>query len=87
MMQLDNDMYQHNDLKREFLFRKIRSRSIQFAGNFRLKIFGRLSCASGKRMKKKNRVFFKSEMEAIAMGFRPCGNCLRKQYQEWKANQ
>jgi methylphosphotriester-DNA--protein-cysteine methyltransferase len=87
MMQLDNDMYQHNDLTRRLLFKKISSRSIQFAGNFKLKIFGGLSCASGKRMKVKNRVFFKSEMEAITMGFRPCGKCLRKQYQEWKANQ
>jgi methylphosphotriester-DNA--protein-cysteine methyltransferase len=80
-------MYHHLELKTEVFIRKLRSRSIQFAGNLKLKIFGQLSCDSGKRMKKSNRVFFETEAEAISMGFRPCGHCLRKQYQKWKASQ
>jgi methylphosphotriester-DNA--protein-cysteine methyltransferase len=84
MMQPETEMYQHSDIEDSVLSREIRNGSIQFAGNFKLKIFGTLSCASGKKMKKKNRVFFKSKMEAISMGFRPCGHCLPRQYQEWK---
>ena len=36
----------------------IDSKQISFAGNVKLKIYGRLSCISGKRIKVKNRVFF-----------------------------
>lgn len=39
------------------------------------KIFGRLDCASGKQMKKENRVFFHTWEEAVAQGYRPCKNC------------
>lgn len=39
------------------------------------KVFGRLDCRSGMRMKKENRVFFHSWDDAIAAGFRPCKNC------------
>jgi methylphosphotriester-DNA--protein-cysteine methyltransferase len=59
-------------------------KQIVFAGNNNLKIYGGLSCSSGKRMKVENRVFFKSEQEAIELGFRPCGNCMRKVYLDWK---
>ncbi|WP_230383895.1 Ada metal-binding domain-containing protein [Pedobacter endophyticus] len=34
-------------------------------------------------MKIENRVFFKTENEALAMGFRPCGHCLKQQYNQW----
>jgi methylphosphotriester-DNA--protein-cysteine methyltransferase len=50
---------------------------VQFGGNKRLKIYGTLSCGSGKRMKIENRVFFESEAEAMDAGYRPCGNCMR----------
>jgi methylphosphotriester-DNA--protein-cysteine methyltransferase len=83
MMQAETEMYQHCDIEDNVLYREIRNGSIQFAGNFKLKIFGTLSCTSGKRMKKNNRVFFKSRMEAISMGFRPCGHCLLREYQQW----
>lgn len=56
----------------------IRHGEINFAGNAKLKIYGTLHCKSGKRMKKEHRVFFKDEAEAINVGFRPCGNCMRK---------
>ena len=35
-------------------------------------------------MKKENRVFFESEAEAITSGYRPCGHCLKVQFQKWK---
>jgi methylphosphotriester-DNA--protein-cysteine methyltransferase len=63
---------------------KIKQRKIRFGGNLKLKIYGTLSCASGKRMKRENRVFFLSENEAIEKGFRPCGYCMKEKYQKWK---
>jgi len=64
----------------------IRSGDIAWAGNAVLGIYGRLSCKSGRRTKRQNRVFFGSEREARDAGFRPCGNCLRQDYQAWKKN-
>ncbi|WP_255701101.1 Ada metal-binding domain-containing protein [Dyadobacter sp. CY323] len=57
---------------------------ICLAGNKNLKIYGLLSCKSGRRMKLKNRVFFESESEAIENGYRPCGHCMRDEYSKWK---
>ena len=61
-----------------------------FGGNSKLKIYGRLNCPSAlstiRRFPgsyEKNRVFFSNEETALAAGYRPCGNCLRKQYQEY----
>jgi hypothetical protein len=76
-------MWFHVQLLSTDLRKMITSDEIQLGGNFRLKIYGTLSCASGKRMKKENRVFFKSEKEAIALDFRPCGHCLREKYRCW----
>ncbi len=39
------------------------------------KIFGCLNCASGRRMKPKNRVFFLTWQDAIDSGYRPCKKC------------
>jgi hypothetical protein len=58
---------------------------VQLAGNSKLKIYGKLNCYSGKRMKTENRVFFKSEAEAKINGYRPCGHCMREEYLLWKA--
>jgi methylphosphotriester-DNA--protein-cysteine methyltransferase len=57
---------------------------ISMAGNTKLKIYGLLACASGKKMKMQNRVFFVSAAEATKMGYRPCGHCMRKEYTVWK---
>lgn len=62
----------------------IKSKKILLAGNRQLKIYGKLSCSTGKRMKPSNRVFFRNEAEAIMNGFRPCGNCLSAAYTSWK---
>lgn len=73
----------HNELGTSELFQRIKRQTIQYAGNARLKIYGRLDCKSGKRMRKQNRVFFKTEEEASQLGFRPCGHCMQTKYQEW----
>lgn len=62
----------------------IRKRNIVLGGNMHLKIYGLLQCKSGKRMKRKNRVFFYSEAEVINAGYRPCAHCMRTKYNEWK---
>ena len=66
------------------LYQLIAAGQIKLGGNKKLKIYGKLNCASGKRMKIENRVFFKNEEEAIAFGYRPCGNCLTAEYKIWK---
>jgi methylphosphotriester-DNA--protein-cysteine methyltransferase len=77
-------MERHTDLASRIIFQKIKGKQFNFAGNMRLKIFGTLSCKSGKRMNRKNRVFFFNEHEAIRAGFRPCGHCMREAYLKWK---
>jgi methylphosphotriester-DNA--protein-cysteine methyltransferase len=62
----------------------IRNARIMYAGNMKLKIFGTLSCASGKRMKPQNRVFFQSRAEAKEKNFRPCGHCMKADFKKWK---
>jgi methylphosphotriester-DNA--protein-cysteine methyltransferase len=39
------------------------------------KIFGRLDCKSGMRIKKENRVFFLTWDDAINAGYRSCKKC------------
>jgi len=74
----------HSAISDRDLRKWMRDRSISLAGNSKLKIFGLLSCRSGKRMKRSNRVFFKSSAEAMDNGYRPCGLCMRQQYVEVK---
>jgi methylphosphotriester-DNA--protein-cysteine methyltransferase len=74
-------MIRHNDITDEELRRQIKHEQIAFAGNIRLKIYGKLHCRSGKRMKKENRVFFINEGEAIENNFRACKHCMRNRYQ------
>lgn len=76
-------MILHVNLDGQVLKEKIRKKEILFAGNLNLKIYGFLSCRSGRRMKKENRVFFYTEEDAIFCGFRPCGHCMRSRYREW----
>lgn len=66
------------------LFLKLRNNSSLLAGNIKLKIYGHLRCTSGKRMHRQNRVFFENESDAIDAGFRPCGHCMRDEYNKWK---
>jgi methylphosphotriester-DNA--protein-cysteine methyltransferase len=77
-------MIQHNKINVSELRIKIKNAEICLGGNRKLKIYGTLRCASGKRMKRENRVFFSSEEEAKQNGFRPCGHCMKTDYQNWK---
>jgi methylphosphotriester-DNA--protein-cysteine methyltransferase len=77
-------MFYHIRLKKRKLKLLIDKCEIKFGGNKRLKIYGTLSCKSGKRMKKENRVFFYSKQEAIDHGFRPCAHCMKAEYENWK---
>ncbi len=53
---------------------------ITLGGNRNLKIYGTLTCRSGRRLTVENRVFFRDEAEAVTHGYRPCGHCLRDAY-------
>lgn len=65
----------------------VRTGKITLGGNGPGRIYGRLDCRAGKRMKAANRVFFWNEAEAVEAGFRPCGICLPNDYKAWKENQ
>lgn len=76
-------MIKHLDINDSDLSSKIKQKEICFGGNRKLKIYGTLQCKSGKRMNRKNRVFFASESEAIKNDFRPCGHCMKIEYKKW----
>lgn len=84
-------MIRHTDLGKNTFERSRRLKelidagAVALGGNLKLKIYGRLDCASGKRMKPLNRVFFGSQADAVNSGFRPCGHCMRDEYNAWKA--
>jgi len=73
----------HSDITKNELALHIKSGAITLAGNARLKIYGLLSCKSGKRMHQRNRVFFANEKEAVQSGYRPCGHCMSAAFREW----
>ncbi|WEK37776.1 MAG: Ada metal-binding domain-containing protein [Candidatus Pseudobacter hemicellulosilyticus] len=77
-------MIRHSQLNDKAVRSGIRSGDILYAGNARLNIYGLLSCASGKRMLRKNRFFFATVQEALDNGFRPCGHCMQGAYKIWK---
>lgn len=77
-------MIRHVQLNTIDLGRMIKAGSLRLGGNAKLKIYGLLSCKSGKRMKRANRVFFIDEPEALMLGYRPCGHCLPDKYRKWK---
>ena len=65
----------------------------ELGGNSKLKIYGRLDCSSAlstiRRFPgsyEKVRVFFPDEKTALAAGYRPCGRCLKKKYDEYMAD-
>ncbi len=77
-------MIRHTEITKNELRKRIRNGSVSFAGNIPLKIYGKLNCKSGKRMKKQNRIFFQSQKEATGQGFRPCAHCLNGEYRKYK---
>lgn len=77
-------MIKHIDISDTSLRAKIKAEKLLFGGNKSLRIYGRLGCKSGKRMKIENRVFFLDEKEALQNNFRPCGHCMRVEYKKWE---
>ena len=58
-------------------------------GHQRLRIYGRLDCPSALRWIEAehyvaHRVFFGSELTAVAAGYRPCARCLPIEYAQWR---
>ncbi|WP_206610861.1 Ada metal-binding domain-containing protein [Leptospira stimsonii] len=83
-MRQTDSMILHIQIDEKLLRKEIRNLNIQYGGNLRLKIYGKLHCSSGKKMKKENRVFFTSRKNAEQNGFRPCGHCMKEEYRIWK---
>jgi len=83
-------MINHTDLGKTYfdqlrvLQKLIVKKQITLGGNRKLKIYGKIYCGSGKRMKPANRVFFTDEQEALNTGYRPCGHCMPDEYKLWK---
>lgn len=77
-------MWPHVALSRFELRKKIREAEITLGGNRKAKIYGSLRCLYGKKMKKENRVFFATVLEAERSGYRPCARCMNAQYKNWK---
>jgi len=77
-------MIHHINISNVILKNLLRKKEIRWGGNKKLKIFGTLTCSAGKRMKRENRVFFSTEQDAQNAGYRPCGHCMRTEYNRWK---
>jgi methylphosphotriester-DNA--protein-cysteine methyltransferase len=77
-------MLHHAQIPQPELIQLLKSKTINFGGNLKLKIYGTLTCRCGKRMNKSNRIFFVTEVEALELGYRPCGHCMRVEYTTWK---
>jgi methylphosphotriester-DNA--protein-cysteine methyltransferase len=59
-------------------------------GHRRTNVYGRLDCPSALRSIARghyvrHRVFFADEETAVAVGYRPCADCLPERYAAWKA--
>ena len=78
-------MIRHDALDAAALRARLRDGSLTLAGNRWLKIYGRLDCSAGRRMKRGSRVFFTDLAAAEDAGFRPCGRCCRAAYDVWKS--
>lgn len=62
----------------------------ELGGHRGSRIYGRLDCRSARRAIARggyvaNRVFFATEADAVAAGYRPCAVCLPDAYERWKA--
>ncbi|GAB4050903.1 Ada metal-binding domain-containing protein [Spirosoma litoris] len=65
----------------------INQKVISLGGHRPGKIYGTLTCRTGKRMKPENRVFFQDETEALKLGYRPCAVCMPEKYKVWRTSQ
>jgi hypothetical protein len=76
---LGNSPFERSRTLRNYIL----SGEIALGGYVKKRIYGKLDCASGKRMKLSNRVFFKDEQEALEHGYRPCAHCLQEKYEKF----
>lgn len=76
-------MIRHREINDRALWVSMKRGELRWGGHCQLKIYGRLDCWSGRRMKRRNRVFFSSAEEAEKLGYRPCGHCMKEKYKEW----
>src|SRR5256885_16208951 len=74
-MDVRGTMLRHAELSPGELLALLRRGAITLAGHRRGRIYGRLDCPSGRRMRREQRVFFADEAGAVALGYRPCGRC------------
>ena len=65
----------------------------KLGGNRAQKVYGRLDCGTAKywynlypELRRQRLVFFADERTALAAGYRPCGNCMRQAYREYRAD-
>jgi hypothetical protein len=84
-MDVRGTMLRHAELSPGELLGLLRRGAITLAGHRRGRIYGRLDCPSGRRMRREQRVFFADEAEALALGYRPCGRCLPLAYRAWRS--
>jgi methylphosphotriester-DNA--protein-cysteine methyltransferase len=59
-------------------------------GHRRTRVYGRLDCRAALAAIRRGgyaqrRVFFASEADAVAAGYRPCAVCLPGEYRAWRA--
>lgn len=81
------DLYNHAELTDDQVRAMLKCGDIKFAGHKGYKVWGLLTCATGKKMKRENRVFFTSQEAAEKNGYRPCGSCQRAAFNRWKSQQ
>ena len=81
----DRLLLRHDAVTVAALWARLRDGSLTLAGNRRLKIYGRLGCPAGRRMRRGSRVFFADATAAEAAGYRPCARCCRAAYDVWKS--
>jgi methylphosphotriester-DNA--protein-cysteine methyltransferase len=63
---------------------------VTYGGHRRTRVYGRLDCRAALAAIRRggyvrHRVFFASEADAVAAGYRPCAVCLPAEYRAWRA--
>jgi methylphosphotriester-DNA--protein-cysteine methyltransferase len=69
---------------------RLSERAGTLGGHRGTRVYGRLDCRSALRAIERggyvaHRVFFSSEDDAIAAGYRPCAVCMPEAYARWKS--
>ena len=75
----------HDAVTEATLRTRFRDGSLTMAGNRWLKIYGRLGCPAGRRMRRGSLVFFADATAAEAAGYRFCARCCWASYDVWKS--